>query len=108
LRWQASCNAYTYRRFDQAEWTLKIEGKSHGGRTTIRLIGHFQLEHVGELKKQLQENGPRFVLDLKEVTLVDIDVVRFLVVCETGGTKIVNCSQYIREWMSRERQAGAT
>lgn len=82
---------------------LKIEKESHGGKTTIRLIGHFQLEHVDELKKQLQQKGPQFVLDLKEVTLVDVDVVRFLAVCESGGMKIMNCSQYIREWMSRER-----
>jgi hypothetical protein len=46
---------------------LKIERDSQGGQTTIRLIGHFQSEHVGELKKQLQHNGPLFILDLKEV-----------------------------------------
>jgi anti-anti-sigma regulatory factor len=99
--------AFIYRRFDQAEWTLKIEKESHGGTTTIRLIGHFQLEHVDELKRQIQENGPQFVLDLKEVTLVDVDVIRFLEACETCGVKIVHCSRYIREWMTRERQAGA-
>jgi len=44
-------------------------------------------------------------LDLQEVTLVDVDVVRFLRVCEAGGMKIVHCSQYIREWMTREREA---
>jgi anti-anti-sigma regulatory factor len=86
---------------------LKIEKESHGGTTTIRLIGHFQLEHVDELQRQVQENGPQFVLDLKEVTLVDVDVIRFLEACETCGAKIVHCSRYIREWMTRERQAGA-
>jgi len=34
---------------------LKIEKDLQGGKTTIRLIGHFQPEHVGELKKQLQD-----------------------------------------------------
>ena len=57
---------------------MKIEKDSRGGETTIRLIGHFQSEHVEELKKQLQDNGPRFVLHLKEVALVDVMVVRFL------------------------------
>jgi anti-anti-sigma regulatory factor len=57
---------------------LKIEKDLQGGKTTIRLIGHFQPEHVGELKKQLQDNAPRLVLDLKEVTVVDVEVVRFL------------------------------
>jgi anti-anti-sigma regulatory factor len=83
---------------------LKIERDSHGGRTTIRLIGHFQSEHVGELKKQLQDNGPHFVLDLKELTLVDVEVVRFLGACKANGVKIVQCSQYIRKWMARERK----
>jgi hypothetical protein len=44
-------------------------------------------------------------LDLKEVTLVDVDVVRFLGACEVEGVEIVHCSQYIREWMVREREA---
>ena len=70
--------------------------------TTISLIGHFQSEHLGELKKQLQEDGPLFVLDLKEVTIVDVDVVRFLRACKADGVKIVHCSRYIREWMRRE------
>jgi anti-anti-sigma regulatory factor len=85
---------------------VRIEKSSQSGKTTVYLIGHFQSEHVEELKKQLRENGPRFVLDLKEVTLVDVDVVRFLEACRAAGVKIVHCSQYIREWMNRERQAG--
>ena len=82
---------------------MKIEKNSQGGKTTIHLIGHFQSEHVGELKKQLQHNGPLFVLDLKEVTVVDLEVVRFLVECKANGVKILNCSPYIRKWMARER-----
>ena len=84
---------------------MRIEKDSHGCKTTIRLIGRFQSEHIGELKKQLQENGPQLVLDLKEVTLVDVGVVRFLGECKTNNVKIVHCAQYIREWMDRERGA---
>jgi len=92
------------RRFNRGEWTLKIEKDSQGGKTTIRLIGHFQSEHLEELKKQLQHNGPLFVLDLKEVTVVDVEVVRFLGECKADGVKIVHCSQYVRNWMARERR----
>ena len=84
--------------------TLKIERNSRGGRTTIRLIGQFQSEHIGELEKQLQDNGPQLVLDLKEVTVVDVGVVRFLGVCKADGVKIVHCSPYIRKWMAQERK----
>jgi anti-anti-sigma regulatory factor len=90
---------------ERGECTLKIEKDSQGGKTTVRLIGHFQSEHVVELKKQLQQNGPLFILDLKEVTVVDVEVVRFLGECKADGVKIVHCPQYIRNWMARERRS---
>jgi anti-anti-sigma regulatory factor len=82
---------------------LKIEKDSQGGKTTIRLIGHFQSEDVEELKKQLQRNGPLFILDLQEVTVVDVEVVRFLGTCEARGATLLNCSPYIRNWIVKER-----
>ena len=97
LRWHPSC-------INPRQVTLKIERDLRGGRTTIHLIGHFQSEHIGELKKQLQDNGPQLVLDLKEVTVVDVEVVRFLGACKADGVKIVHCSPYIRKWMAQERK----
>jgi anti-anti-sigma regulatory factor len=81
---------------------LRIEKHSQQGKTTIRLIGHFQVEHIEELQKQLNQNGSQFVLDLTELTLVDLDVIRFLGTCEASGIKLVNCSPYVREWMNQE------
>jgi hypothetical protein len=83
---------------------LRIEKHSRRGQTTIRLIGHFQLEHVPELQKQLEHNGAQLVLDLTELTLVDVDIVRFLGTCEASGVELENCSPYIREWMNQERK----
>jgi anti-anti-sigma regulatory factor len=102
LRWRIGCTTLYAGALIEA--TLKIEKDSHGRKTTIRLIGHFQSEHLGELKKQLQGNGSQFVLDLKEVTVVDVDVVRLLEACEANGVKIVHCSPYIRKWMDQERK----
>jgi hypothetical protein len=85
---------------------LKIETESRGGRTTVRLIGHFDSQHIVELTRQLQSHGATVVLDLKELTLVDLDVVRFLGVRELAGAEVVNCPRYIREWIDRERQFG--
>jgi hypothetical protein len=48
-------------------------------------------------------NRETIVLDLEEVTLVDLDVVRFLGVSEAEGVELVNCSPYIRDWIFRER-----
>jgi anti-anti-sigma regulatory factor len=83
---------------------MKIETLSDGATTTIRLIGEFQSAHISELKNQLRDNGPNCVLDLKEVTIVDLDVVRFLGACELEGVHIVCCSHYIRDWILREQE----
>ncbi len=56
------------------------------------------------MKEQMQGSGPRTVLDLDEVTLVDVHVVRFLGRCEQEGTELLHCPLYIREWISREQQ----
>lgn len=82
---------------------MKIETDSERGTTTLRLIGRLQAEHVAQLKRELEDSSAERVC-LREVTLVDIDVVRFLTACEEGGISIVNCSAYIREWMDQERE----
>ena len=83
--------------------TLRIEKDSDGRTTTIRLIGQIQAEHLEALKEQMKGSGHRTVLDLDEVTLVDVNAVRFLGVCEAQGIEVLNGSPYIREWMRRER-----
>lgn len=79
---------------------LRIEKNSDGQTITIRLIGRMQSEHLAELRKQLE--APRFVLDLNELTLVDIEVVRFLNICEEQGIGLLHCPRFVREWMRRE------
>ena len=83
---------------------LKLERSSDGERTTIRLIGRARSEHLGEIAKQIGSCGPKVTLDLEEVTVVDVDVVRFLGTCEREGTELLHCPPYIREWISREQR----
>jgi anti-anti-sigma regulatory factor len=83
--------------------SLKIEKHSAGASTTIRLIGRMRGEHLEELEKEIRESGPAVTLDLEEVTLVDVEVVRFLGACEAQGITLINCSPYIREWIGKER-----
>ncbi|HWY70098.1 MAG TPA: hypothetical protein VNX88_15620 [Terriglobales bacterium] len=52
---------------------------------------------------KLQTDGLHIVLDLKDVSLVDRDVLRFLVSCEADGVRLENCAPYIREWIEREK-----
>ena len=67
---------------------------------TVRLTGRVRADDLVEVARQLEGSA---VLDLDEVTLVDVDVVRFFNKCEAQGLRLVNCSPYIREWMSREQ-----
>ncbi len=83
--------------------TCKIERHTDGQHTTLRLIGHLQAAHLEALQAHMEGNGPRTVLDLDEVTLVDVEVVRFLGGCETAGIAVLHCSPYIREWIRREQ-----
>ena len=83
--------------------TLKIEKYGDGNSTTIRLIGRMQSEHLQELEKQIRDSAPAIILDLDEVTLVDVEIVRFLGACEARGVTLLNCSPYIRDWIGKER-----
>ena len=56
------------------------------------------------MKEQIGASAPRVVLELAEVTLVDVDVVRFLGICESQGVQLLHCSAYIREWIVREQE----
>jgi anti-anti-sigma regulatory factor len=83
--------------------TLKIEKYADEYGTTIRLIGRVQAEHLAELETQIKESGSKITLDLEEVNLVDVEVVRFLGTCEAQGVKLLNCCRYIRDWIGKER-----
>lgn len=86
---------------------LRIETDSDGQTKVIRLIGRLQSEHVDQLKRQLDDDRvARTVLDLKEITLVDIDVVRFLGASEDKGVELRHCSPYVRDWIDHERDEG--
>ena len=82
--------------------TLRIEKESDRHKTIIRLSGRLQSEHLDELGIRINGEQSPITLDLEGVTLVDIEVVRFLNACEKRGVELLHCSPYIREWMSRE------
>ena len=87
---------------------LKLERHSDEERTTVRLIGRVRSEHLGEITNLMGSCGPYVTLDLEEVTVVDVEVVRFLSLCEKKGTELLHCPPYIREWISREQRQRRT
>ena len=69
------------------------------------LSGRIEKQAIAELRRlfELQTDYRDIVLDLKDVSLVDRDVMHFFVCCEADGVKLENCTPYIREWMEREK-----
>lgn len=87
---------------------LKIQ-RAANGEVIFTLSGRMEAENVAELKELFgieasEVKRRRIVLDLKDLTLVDRDVVRFLGCCEADSIKLKNCPAYIREWVTRERR----
>ncbi len=82
--------------------TLKIETHSDGNKLTIRLSGRMKEECIEALKALLDDATPGAVFNLRDVSLVGVEVVRFLADCESAGIELQDCSPYIRDWIDRE------
>jgi anti-anti-sigma regulatory factor len=81
---------------------FKMEARLDGRKVILRLSGRMQATHLEQLRPRIDKNMRSVALDLEEVTLVDIDVVRFLGTCESQGIELRHCAPYIREWILRE------
>jgi hypothetical protein len=86
---------------------LKIEKESDGHTMSLRLSGRIQSADIVNITAQMGDDSVRILLDLSEVTLVDVEAVRFLSNCEHEGIVLVHCPLYVREWILRERAEGA-
>ena len=82
--------------------TLRIVADIREDGTTIRVIGHMRAEHVEHLCAEIAASRAPAALDLDELTLADVDAVRFLVTAERQGIVLQHCAPFIREWMARE------
>jgi hypothetical protein len=83
--------------------TFKIEKNEDGLRTIYQLSGRIGAENLAQLKAEVNGEGGS-ALDLRHVTLVDLEGIRFLNACEASGIELIHCSPFIREWISRERE----
>ena len=81
---------------------LKIQ-RSTNARIVFKLSGRIEAEDVNELREllALETAGQQLVLDLRDVTLVNQDAIKFLCRCEADSIKLENCPVYIREWIER-------
>jgi hypothetical protein len=84
---------------------LRIRRTANGD-VVLTVSGRLEADNVGELSELFHEerDGRPLILDLKDVVLVDRDIVRFLRTCETDGIVLRNCPPFIRSWIARESQ----
>jgi hypothetical protein len=101
--WPVGCFSLVSSTSQKSQMTLKIEKVSDGRKTLVRLSGRLRSEHLDELRTQVDGDQSRIALDLDGVTLVDVEVVRFLSACEDSGVELIHCWPYIREWIIREK-----
>jgi len=82
---------------------LRIELTPGKHKSRIRLSGELRQGDLEELKTEMGRDGHPVALDLEEVSLIDVEGIRFLNACEAEGIEVLGCAPYIREWMSQER-----
>jgi hypothetical protein len=82
---------------------LRIEKILAADRDVLRLSGDLEAEQLNELKALIRDEH-RTTLDLSELSLVDLEAVRFLGACEEKTVVLHRCPPYIREWINREKE----
>jgi anti-anti-sigma regulatory factor len=83
---------------------LKIT-RAANGEVVLTVSGRLEAQNLAEMERTLgaEAGGRVVILDLKDLTHVDQDAVRFLGRCEVDNIQLNNCRAYIREWITRER-----
>jgi hypothetical protein len=84
---------------------LRIQ-RSANPRVVLSLSGRIEMDDVAELQRllRLEVDAPSVTLDLRDITLVDRDALKFLAGCEAESIRLENCPAYIREWIDTERR----
>ena len=84
--------------------SCRVERVADGGTLIVfRVTGRIQRERIQMLRELLDRESGRLALDLEEVTLVDREIVRFLVFSEENGVELKYVPDYLREWVTKER-----
>ena len=74
------------------------------GQVLFTLSGRIETtEDIKQLEELLaaETPGQRLILDLRDVTLVSQDAVKFLGGCEADGIKLENCPLHVRRWIDQ-------
>jgi hypothetical protein len=85
--------------------------RTGNGQVLFTLSGRIEsTEDIKQLQELLaaETSGQPLILDLKDVTLVNEDAVKFLHGCEADGIKLENCPLHVRRWIEqvKDRHTG--
>ena len=77
--------------------------RTGNGRVLFTLSGRIETEDIKQLQELLavEPSGRQLVLDLRDVTLVNEDAVKFLDRCEADGIQLENCPLHVRKWIDQ-------
>jgi hypothetical protein len=82
--------------------------RSSNGNVVFSLSGRIEVEDVSELQRllELETVAKDISFDLREVTLIEREAVKFLAQCEMDHISLENCPAYIRESIDAEKARG--
>ena len=77
--------------------------RTENGRVLFTLSGRIETEDIKQLQQLLavETSGQQLILDLRDVTLVNQDAIKFLRRCEADGIKLENCPLHVRRWIDQ-------
>ena len=80
--------------------------RTANGQILFTLSGRIETaEDIEQIQQLLavETSGQQLVLDLRDVTLVNQDAVKFLRCCEADGIKFENCPLHVRRWIDQAK-----
>jgi hypothetical protein len=78
--------------------------RTGNGRVLFILSGRIEtVEDIEQLQELISAEtcGQQIALDLKDVTLVNQNAVKFLHCCEADGIELQNCPLHVRRWIDQ-------
>ena len=77
--------------------------RTGNGQVLFTLSGRIETEDIKQLQQLLaaEASGQQLILDLRDVTLVNQDAVKFLGRCEADSIKLENCPLHVRKWIDQ-------
>jgi anti-anti-sigma regulatory factor len=83
---------------------LRITRKENG-EVVFKVSGQLSAENVAEMKALIsaEAKASPIVFNLKDLTSVDAEAVKFLEKCEADAIELKECGAYLRERIKRER-----